>query len=99
MGLRPRVRGALLQTFFVSQLRYPVTLSGLLSQRFHGNDYTHTCKDRPKKLSNSENCEHLKIFRKVDCVLSNHNEVQHTQANLKTKNLLSLLFDFFLSTQ
>ena len=27
-------------------------------------------------LSNSENCELLKIFRNVDCVVTNHNEVQ-----------------------
>ena len=26
--------------------------------------------------SNSENCEHLKNFRNVDCVLANHNKVQ-----------------------
>ena len=27
-------------------------------------------------LSNSENREHLKNFRNVDCVLANHNKVQ-----------------------
>ena len=37
-------------------------------------------------LSNSENREHLKIFRNVDCVLANHNKVQDRQANLKTTN-------------
>ena len=37
-------------------------------------------------LSNSENREHLKIFRNVDCVLANHNKVQDMQANLKTTN-------------
>ena len=37
-------------------------------------------------LSNSENCEHLKIFRKVDCVLANHNKVQNKRANLKATN-------------
>ena len=37
-------------------------------------------------LSNSENGEHLKNFRNVDCLLANHNEVQDTQANLKTTN-------------
>ena len=37
-------------------------------------------------LSNSENREHLKNFRNVDCVLANHNKVQDTQANLKTAN-------------
>ena len=37
-------------------------------------------------LSNSENREHLKNFRNVDCVLANHNKVQDTQANLKTTN-------------
>ena len=35
-------------------------------------------------LSNSENREHLKILRNVDCVLENHNKVQDTRANLKT---------------
>ena len=35
-------------------------------------------------LSNSENREHLKNVWNVDCVLANHNEVQDTQANLKT---------------
>ena len=34
-------------------------------------------------LSNSENREHLKNFRNVDCVLANHNKVQDMQANLK----------------
>ena len=43
-------------------------------------------------LSNSENREHLKNFRNVDCVLANHKKVQDTQANLKTTNLLPLLF-------
>ena len=43
-------------------------------------------------LSNSENHEHLKNFRNVDCVLANHNKVQDTQVNLKTTNLLPLLF-------
>ena len=33
-------------------------------------------------LSNSQNREHLKIFRNVDCVLANHNKAQDTQANL-----------------
>ena len=37
-------------------------------------------------LSNSENCEHLKTFRNVDCVLANWTKVQDTQANLKTTN-------------
>ena len=39
-------------------------------------------------MSNSENREHLKIFRNVDCVLANHIKVQETQrqANLKTTN-------------
>ena len=43
-------------------------------------------------LSNLENCEHLKDFRNVDCVLVSHIKVQDTQANLKTTNLLPLLF-------
>ena len=37
-------------------------------------------------LSNSDNREHLKNFRRVDCVLANHNKVKDTQANLKTTN-------------
>ena len=37
-------------------------------------------------LSNSEKCEPLKNFRKVDCVLANCSKVQDTQANLKTTN-------------
>ena len=37
-------------------------------------------------LSNSENREHLKNFRNVDCVLANHNKAQDTQANLTTTN-------------
>ena len=37
-------------------------------------------------LSNSQNREHLKNFRNVDCVLANHSKVQHRQANLKTTN-------------
>ena len=35
-------------------------------------------------LSNSENREHLKNFRNVDCVLAN--KVQDTQAKYKTTN-------------
>ena len=35
-------------------------------------------------LSNSEDREHLKNFRNVDCVLANLNKVQDKQANLKT---------------
>ena len=34
--------------------------------------------------SNSEDREHLKNSRNVDCVQTNHNKVQDTQANLKT---------------
>ena len=34
----------------------------------------------------SENREHLKIFRNVDCVLTNYNKVQDTQANLTIAN-------------
>ena len=37
-------------------------------------------------LSNSENQEHLKNFRNVDCVVANHTKVQDMQANLKTTN-------------
>ena len=37
-------------------------------------------------LSSSGNREHLKNFRPVDCVLANYNNVQDTQANLKTTN-------------
>ena len=37
-------------------------------------------------LSNSENREHLKNFRDVDCVLANRNKVKDTQVNLKTTN-------------
>ena len=37
-------------------------------------------------LSNSENREHLKNFRNVDCVLAKHKKVQDAQANLKTTN-------------
>ena len=37
-------------------------------------------------LSNSENREHLKNFRNVDCVLAYYNKVQDTQANFKTTN-------------
>ena len=33
-------------------------------------------------LSNSENYEHVKNFRNVDCVVANNNEVQNMQANL-----------------
>ena len=39
-----------------------------------------------KLLSNSENCEWLKIFKNVDCVVNNHNEVQDMRANHKTTN-------------
>ena len=41
---------------------------------------------------NSENREHLKIFRNVDCALANQNKVQDMLANLKTTNELPLLF-------
>ena len=34
-------------------------------------------------LSNSENLEHPKNFRNVDCVLANRNKVQDMRANLK----------------
>ena len=37
-------------------------------------------------LSNSENQEHPKNFRNVDCVVANHTKVQDMQANLKTTN-------------
>ena len=38
-------------------------------------------------LLNSENCEHLKNFRNVDCVLANnYSKVQDTQAKYKTTN-------------
>ena len=37
-------------------------------------------------LWNSENREHLKNFRNADCVVTNHNNVQDTRANLKTTN-------------
>ena len=36
--------------------------------------------------------EHVTNVWNVDCVLANHNEVQDTQANIKTTNLLPLLF-------
>ena len=45
-------------------------------------------------LSNSENREHLENVWNVDCVLANHNKVQDTQANIKTKNLHVLLLLF-----
>ena len=38
-------------------------------------------------LSDAENRKHLKNFRNVDCVLTNHSKVQDNQANLKTTNL------------
>ena len=41
-------------------------------------------------LSNSENREHLKHFRNVDCVLANHNKVQDTWANLKNHKLITV---------
>ena len=41
-------------------------------------------------LSNSENHEHLKNFRNVDCVLANHNKVQDTRANLKNHKLITV---------
>ena len=56
-------------------------------------------------LSNSENREHLKNFRNVDCVLASHNKVQDTQANLKLITVavcglvLLLLIGLFLATQ
>ena len=34
-------------------------------------------------LSNSENREHPKNFKNVDCVVTNHNKVQDTRANQK----------------
>ena len=47
-----------------------------------------------KLLSNSENCEWLKIFKNVDCVVTNHNEVQDMRANHKTTNQLLLCLQF-----
>ena len=44
-------------------------------------------------LSNSENHDHLKHLRNIDCVLANHIKVQDTQANLKTTNFLPLLLE------
>ena len=41
---------------------------------------------RKELLSNSENREHLKNFRNVDCVLANYNKVQDTQAYPTTTN-------------
>ena len=52
-------------------------------------------------LSNSENREHLKNFRNVDCVLDNHNKVQDTQAiTVAVCGLvILLLIGLFLATQ
>ena len=59
-------------------------------------------------LSNSENCEHLKNFRNVDCVLANL-KVQDTQATSKSQtNIITIavcglvilcLIGLFLATQ
>ena len=40
----------------------------------------------PVLLWNSENREHMTNFRNVDCVVTNHNNVQDTRANFKTTN-------------
>ena len=44
-----------------------------------------------------EHREHLKYFRNVDCVVINHSKVQGTRTNLKTTNLLLLLFAVYFS--
>ena len=48
--------------------------------------YFLSCTCISSLLSNSENREHLKYFRNVDCLVPNQNKVQDTQANLKTTN-------------
>ena len=54
-------------------------------------------------LSNSENREHLKNFKKVDCVLANHNKVQDTRAKLITVAVCGLVISrrigLFFATQ
>ena len=42
------------------------------------NDYDKVDFSSETLLSNSENHEHLKNFRNVDCVVTNHNKVQDT---------------------
>ena len=42
--------------------------------------------DNVTELSNSENHEHLKCFRSVNCVVTCHIKAQDMQANLKTTN-------------
>ena len=43
---------------------------------------------------NSENCEHLKNVGNVDCIVTNHHNVQHTRANL---NLITVAVCSFVS--
>ena len=59
-------------------------------------------------LSNSENREHLKNFRNVDCVLANHKKVQDKRANPQNHKLITVavcglvtshLIGLFLPTQ
>ena len=49
-------------------------------------------------LSNSENREHLKSFRNVDCVGTNHNYVQGTRANYKTTDDYLYMFVVYKCT-
>ena len=59
-------------------------------------------------LSNSEDREHLKNFRNVDCVLANHKKVQDKRANPQNHKLITVvvcglvtshLIGLFLATQ
>ena len=55
-------------------------------------------KQKCMLLSNSENREQLKNFRKVYCVVTSHNKVQDTPANHKliTVAVCGLVFSLFI---
>ena len=41
-------------------------------------------------LSNSEYCEHLKYFRNVDCVVTNHNEILEHSSKPQNHKLITV---------
>ena len=68
-------------------MAYHVILQELFFTDKRGKEITDLSKlEYSDVITLSENREHLKNFRNVDCVLANHNKVQDTQANLKTTN-------------
>ena len=73
----------LLEKWTARREMYLMISNTILSLQFNGRfipNFKRTDEFQSSRKSllptNSENREHLKIFRNVDCVLANHNKVQ-----------------------